>query len=154
MAMARGLLEVTKESYQEYRHKQIELLAGLLRDAGVPIVEPPGGHAVYIDAKRFLPHVPQELFPAQVRQESQCKTIALFAQYALQSVVLCQMFPTPRQNDQLANHKFKLSLMCYIIAQFSTEQVTATATDSCSCSVSHTASQSTLLLSFCCHAAM
>lgn len=70
MAMARGLLEVTKEAYQEYRHSQIELLAGLLRDAGVPIVEPPGGHAVYIDAKRFLPHIPQYQFPAQVCQLS------------------------------------------------------------------------------------
>ncbi|KAF6256911.1 pyridoxal phosphate-dependent transferase [Scenedesmus sp. NREL 46B-D3] len=68
VAMARGLMEVTDQAYQEYRHSQIELLAGLLRNAGVPIVEPPGGHAVYVDAKRFLPHIPPEQFPAQGRR--------------------------------------------------------------------------------------
>jgi tryptophanase len=64
-AMARGLYEVVDENYQVYRHRQVEYLAKILRDGDVPIVEPPGGHAVYIDAKKFLPHIPLEQFPAQ-----------------------------------------------------------------------------------------
>ncbi|MBS7616534.1 tryptophanase [Candidatus Bathyarchaeota archaeon] len=64
-AMAVGLYEAIDEEYQAYRHRQIEFLAKLLRDGGVPIVEPPGGHAVYVDAKRFLPHIPPEQFPGQ-----------------------------------------------------------------------------------------
>ena len=64
-AIARGLREVLDESYLSYRVGQIEYLVGLLLEAQVPVVEPPGGHAVYLDVRRFLPHVPQGQFPAQ-----------------------------------------------------------------------------------------
>ena len=64
-AMARGLEEVTDEAYLAYRVGQVRYLAGLLDEAGVPIIKPAGGHAVYLDARRFLPHVPQERFPGQ-----------------------------------------------------------------------------------------
>ncbi|MFW6376222.1 MAG: tryptophanase [Thermoplasmatota archaeon] len=64
-AMAEGLYESTSNDYQKYRHQQVQYLADLLKDAGVPIIEPVGGHAVFVDAKRFLPHIPQTEFPAQ-----------------------------------------------------------------------------------------
>jgi len=56
-AVARGLEEVTDESYLRYRIRSIEYLAERLTAGGVPIVQPPGGHAVYIDARAMLPHI-------------------------------------------------------------------------------------------------
>lgn len=65
-AIARGIEEMVRSDlHVESRVLQVERFGGLLRDAGVPIVEPIGGHAVYLDAKRFLPHVPQERYTAQ-----------------------------------------------------------------------------------------
>jgi tyrosine phenol-lyase len=64
-AIAQGLEEVLDESYLQYRIRSVEYLGEKLVAAGVPIIEPPGGHAIYIDAKRFLPDIPPEHFPGQ-----------------------------------------------------------------------------------------
>jgi tyrosine phenol-lyase len=64
--MARGLSEVLDEDYLGFRVGQVRHLGEMLDAAGVPIVKPVGGHAVYVDARRFLPHVPQSQFPGQV----------------------------------------------------------------------------------------
>jgi tryptophanase len=64
-AIARGLEEVLDEDYLRYRIRSTEYLAEKVASAGVPIVQPAGGHAVYIDAKTLLPHVPPHEYPAQ-----------------------------------------------------------------------------------------
>src|ERR1700710_1224618 len=64
-AVARGLREVLDESYLRFRVGQVESFGALLTSAGIPIMQPTGGHAVYIDAKRLLPHIPPLQFPAQ-----------------------------------------------------------------------------------------
>jgi len=64
-AMARGLREVLDEEYLKFRVSQVRYLGELLDQAGVPILKPIGGHAVYLNAKEFLPHMPREEFPAQ-----------------------------------------------------------------------------------------
>ena len=78
--MARGLQEVMEEDYLAYRLKHTAYLGHLLSEAKIPIVKPIGGHAVYVDAKKFLPQMPQSQFPAQAL------TVALYREGGIRAV--------------------------------------------------------------------
>jgi len=62
-AVARGLEEVVEDAYLRYRIRSIEYLHERLTAAGVPVIQPAGGHAVYIDARGLLPHIPPLQYP-------------------------------------------------------------------------------------------
>lgn len=64
-AMARGIMESVDYNYIHHRVSQCEYLAEKLKEGGVPVVKPTGGHAVFLDARTFLSHIPQDQFPAQ-----------------------------------------------------------------------------------------
>ena len=64
-AIAQGIYEMVDDDYIAHRIRQVRYLGEQLLEAGIPIVEPIGGHAVFLDARRFLPHLDQEQFPAQ-----------------------------------------------------------------------------------------
>jgi tryptophanase len=63
-AIAIGVQEALEEDYLRYRIASTAYLGKHISDAGVPIVQPPGGHAIYLDARAFLPHIAIEQFPA------------------------------------------------------------------------------------------
>ncbi len=79
-AMARGLNEALDESYLEHRTAQIAYLGGLLDRAGVPVFKPFGGHAVYLLADRFLPHIPRGRYPGWAL------TVSLYREYGIRAV--------------------------------------------------------------------
>lgn len=65
-AIAIGLREVLEEDYLQYRIRSMEYLTEKLVAAGVPVMQPAGGHAVYLDAKQFMDHIPVNQYPGQV----------------------------------------------------------------------------------------
>jgi tyrosine phenol-lyase len=64
-ALATGIAECVEDDHIRSRIGQVRYLGGLLEDWGIPIVQPIGGHAVFPDARKFYPHLPQDAFPAQ-----------------------------------------------------------------------------------------
>ena len=64
-AMARGIYEMVQDQHIAARVNQVEYLGHQLLEAGIPLMVPIGGHAVFLDAKRFLPHIPQQQYPSQ-----------------------------------------------------------------------------------------
>ncbi|MHC5010307.1 MAG: tryptophanase [Planctomycetota bacterium] len=64
-AVATGLREVLQEDYLEYRVASVAYMVKMLDEGGVPVMKPPGGHAVYVDAGALLPHIPPHEYPGQ-----------------------------------------------------------------------------------------
>jgi len=90
-AMAIGLLESLDADYLRYRARSVAYFANGMEEAGIPVVHPPGGHAVYLDAGRLLPHIPPEQFPGQAL------AVALYLEGGVRSVeVGSLMFPGSR----------------------------------------------------------
>ena len=79
-AIAVGLYEALDPDYQRYRAASTRYLGERIAEAGVPIVQPPGGHAVYVDARTMLSHLPVEHYPGQAL------AVALFLEGGLRSV--------------------------------------------------------------------
>ena len=89
-AIAVGLREVLHEDYLRYRIRSTAYLGDKLTAAGVPIVQPPGGHAIYIDARSMLPHIPPHEYPAQAL------AVALYLEAGIRAVEIGQvMFGRP-----------------------------------------------------------
>jgi tryptophanase len=89
-AIAQGLKESVDEHYLRYRIRSIEYLAEALDRAGVPLVKPAGGHAVYLDARALLPHVPPLEYPGQAL------AVALYETGGIRSVEIGTVMFGPR----------------------------------------------------------
>jgi tyrosine phenol-lyase len=104
-AMARGLQEVLDEDYLRFRISQVRNLGEQLSAAGVPIVKPVGGHAVYLNAREFLPNIPPAEFPAQAL------TVALYREAGIRAVEIGSlMFGSKDPKTGKVNHP-KLELV-------------------------------------------
>jgi tryptophanase len=79
-AVAVGLLEAQDEEYLRFRIEQVRFFGEMLKENGARILEPAGGHAIYLDALQMLPHIPQEKFPAQAL------TVALYLEGGVRGV--------------------------------------------------------------------
>ena len=97
-AIAVGLEEVLEEDYLRYRLRTAEYLGEKLLAAGVAIVEPTGGHAVYLDARSFLPHLAPEDYPAW------SLSLALYLEGGIRGVEIGSVMFGKRQDDGTETH--------------------------------------------------
>lgn len=95
-ALAQGLYDGTTFEYLEARVKQVEYLGNRLKEYGIPVLEPFGGHAIFINALEFFPHIPREEFPAQLL------AIELYIEAGIRGVeigtILADRDPLTREN--------------------------------------------------------
>jgi tryptophanase len=107
-ALARGLYEGTEFDYLETRIRQVEYLGNKLMELGIPVQQPIGGHAVFVDAKRFLPHVPKEEFQAQTL------AVELYLEAGVRGVEIGAMLadrdPVTRENRYPALELMRLAI--------------------------------------------
>jgi len=102
-AIAIGLQEVLDEHYLQYRIRSMEYLTQKLQVADVPVMLPAGGHAVYLDAKAFLPHIPVNQYPGQAL------VCALYLEGGIRSVEIGSlMFGRYDANDELVPAQLEL----------------------------------------------
>ena len=107
-ALAQGLYEGTDFDYLETRIKQVEYLGNMLLDFSIPLQQPIGGHAIFIDVKRFLPHLPKEEFPAQTL------AIQLYIEAGIRGVeigtLMADRDPVTRENRYPALEMVRLAI--------------------------------------------
>jgi tryptophanase len=107
-ALAQGLMEGTEFNYLESRVGQVEYLGKLLTSYGIPIQLPTGGHAVFVDAKKFLPNVPKEQYQAQTL------AIELYIEGGVRGVeigtILADRDPLTRENRYPALELLRLAI--------------------------------------------
>ena len=94
-AMAQGFEEVVHEDYLAYRIRSVEYLGEKLLALGYQIIEPPGGHAIYVDAGALCPHLPAERFPGQAL------VVALYRAGGIRACEIGSVFTGPRERARM-----------------------------------------------------
>jgi tryptophanase len=107
-ALAQGLYEGTEFDYLDTRIKQVAYLGSRLKEFGVPLQEPFGGHAIFVDAKKFLGHIPKEQFQAQTL------AVELYIEGGVRGVeigaILADRDPNTRENRYPALELLRLAI--------------------------------------------
>ena len=104
-AIAVGLAEVLHEDYLQYRFASIRYLGEHISRAGVPIIQPPGGHAIYIDARAMLPHIPPLQYPGQAL------AIELYREAGIRSCEIGSVMHAEKHSDNGAETPSRMELV-------------------------------------------